>query len=243
MSERLQNAIVLLAAVAAAAGTARLGAWQLDRARQKIALQQAIVERGHRPPLPESGLPRDPSEVPPLEHRQVRVRGQWVARSAVFLDNRQMGHEVGFFVVVPLRLADGTAVVVQRGFVPRDAADRSRLPPLAPQPGTIDVLGRIAAGPSRLFEFGDAAPERIRQNLDLPSYAIETGLVLRPVTLIEEADSPAAAADGLKRDWPLPAVDVSRHYGYAFQWFALSALVTGLYVWFRILRPRRLRAA
>ncbi|MEO5695997.1 MAG: SURF1 family protein, partial [Burkholderiaceae bacterium] len=34
-----------------------------------------------------------------------------------------------------------------------------------------------------------------------------------------------------------------KHYGYAFQWFALSALMTGLYVWFRLVRPRLRRGA
>ena len=39
-----------------------------------------------------------------------------------------------------------------------------------------------------------------------------------------------------------PAADVHKHYGYAFQWFALCALIVGLYVWFQLIRPRR-RAA
>ena len=44
--------------------------------------------------------------------------------------------------------------------------------------------------------------------------------------------------DGLLRQWPEVAVDVSKHHGYAVQWFALCALITALYVWFQILRPR-----
>ena len=40
------------------------------------------------------------------------------------------------------------------------------------------------------------------------------------------------------REWPRPAVDVQKHYGYAFQWFALGALMAGLYVWFQLVRPR-----
>jgi surfeit locus 1 family protein len=49
----------------------------------------------------------------------------------------------------------------------------------------------------------------------------------------------AAGGDGLVRDWPAPAADVHKHYGYAFQWFSLSALTLILYVWFQVLRPRR----
>ena len=46
----------------------------------------------------------------------------------------------------------------------------------------------------------------------------------------------------LRRQWPLPATDVQKHHGYAFQWFALCTLVAGLYLWFQIIQPRRQRA-
>jgi surfeit locus 1 family protein len=46
-------------------------------------------------------------------------------------------------------------------------------------------------------------------------------------------------ADGLRRDWPVVDAGLGKHYGYAFQWFGLSALFAGLYVWFQLLRPRR----
>ena len=36
------------------------------------------------------------------------------------------------------------------------------------------------------------------------------------------------------RDWPVAALTADKNYGYAFQWFGLSALITLLYVWFQI---------
>jgi len=39
------------------------------------------------------------------------------------------------------------------------------------------------------------------------------------------------------REWPQPVAGVEKHYGYAFQWFGLGALITMLYVWFQIVRP------
>ena len=61
-------------------------------------------------------------------------------------------------------------------------------------------------------------------------------------TATTAATAPPVADDGLLRQWPAVAIDVGKHHGYAFQWFALCALITGLYVWFQLLRPR-LRAA
>ena len=45
-----------------------------------------------------------------------------------------------------------------------------------------------------------------------------------------------AANDGLQRDWPQINTGVDKHYGYAFQWFGLCALMALLYVWFQVVR-------
>lgn len=47
---------------------------------------------------------------------------------------------------------------------------------------------------------------------------------------IVQQSSPAA--DGLVRDWPVPAAGVDRHRGYAVQWYALAALAAGLSAWY-----------
>jgi surfeit locus 1 family protein len=166
------------------------------------------------------------------------LRGRWIAEHTVFLDNRQMNARVGFFVLTPLQIGPaGEAVLVQRGWAPRDQLDRSRLPALATPAGEVEVDGWLAASPTRLYEFDGAASGPIRQNLALEDFGRETGLKLLPVSLLQR-EAPTASADGLSRQWPRPAVDVHKHYGYAFQWFALAALMTGLYVWFQLIRPR-----
>jgi surfeit locus 1 family protein len=232
---RRHGAVLLLAAVLGAAGTARLGLWQLDRAAQKLALQAAIDRRADLPAIEQRTLARDADQAQAQEHRRVRLEGRWLPAHVVFLDNRQMHGRVGFVVLMPLQLDDGTAVVVQRGWQPRDFLQRSRVA-LPPTPaGEVRVHGRLARNPARLYEFDGAASGPIRQNLDLGSFALETRLRLRPVSVLQEEP---ADPDGLLRDWTRPAANVQMHYGYAFQWFALSALIVTLYVWFRIVRPR-----
>ena len=49
LSARQRRIVILVAALLAAAGTARLGAWQLDRAAQKQAMQGRLDERSHLP--------------------------------------------------------------------------------------------------------------------------------------------------------------------------------------------------
>ena len=162
----------------------------------------------------------------------------------IYLDNRQMHGRPGFFVVTPLQLEDGSALIVQRGWLARAMLDRSKVTAPDLPDGPVSLLGRIAPPPARLYEFDSAASGPIRQNLVLDAFAQETRLKLRPLSLLQ-LDEPATAHDGVLRDWPQPAADVHKHYGYAFQWFALSLLTLGLYVWFQFVRPalgRRSRA-
>jgi surfeit locus 1 family protein len=242
LSSRGRAAVILLATVIGVTITANLGAWQLRRAAQKVALQDARDERGKLPAVTTADLATTPAQAEAQHYRPARLRGRWLPERNVFLENRQVtGGRVGFYLVTPLAL-DGRqdAVLVQRGWVPRDQRDRTLLPPVATPGGTVEVEGTIAPPPARLYEFAPSLGGLIRQNLDPGEFATETGLRLAPVS-VQQVATAATVGDGLVRDWPRPAVDVQRNYGYAFQWFAMCALMTGLYVWFQLVRPWRQR--
>lgn len=223
---------VLVAALAMAGLTARLGLWQLDRAAQKLALQAAIQAQAAEPALGTSVI----DAATPV-HRRVRLTGRWLAQHTVWLDNRPMDGRTGFFVVTPLQLAGRPeAILVQRGWAPRHQSNPAQLPPVLTAEAEVEVTGRLAATPSRLYDLGASARGPIRQNLDVAGFSVETGLRLLPLTVVQtEADS---RDDGLLRHWAAPEFGLQKHYGYAFQWFALCALILGLYVWFQLLRPR-----
>jgi len=214
--------------------TASLGVWQLDRAAQKRQLEASWMARATLPPLTASTLQAGSEQL----QRQVHLKGHWLADRTVFLDNRPMNGRVGFFVLTPLQLEGRSdLILVQRGWQPRDAMDRRKLQAIPPEPGLVEVFGRLAAQPSRLYELGHSEAGAIRQNLDPLAYAAETGLALLPLTVIQAQDP--HATPGLLRDWPAPTVDIHKHYGYAVQWFGLALLQIGLYVWFQLIRPRR----
>lgn len=230
--------MVWLAAAVLALLTARLGWWQLDRAAQKQALQRELDVRGRMPALQGVELARDETLAAMQHQRLVRLQGRWRAAATVALENRQMGGKPGSFVLTPLVLADGSAVVIQRGWLPRNFQDRTQiaLPPLPD--GEVWVEGRIAPPPARLYEFAPSASGVLRQNLDLAAYARETGLALRPLS-VQQLTMPGVPGDGLQRDWPAPALDLHKHHGYAFQWFSLSVLTVLLVLWFQVIAPRR----
>ena len=241
MTPRQRQWFVAVTTLAGALLTARLGWWQLDRAEQKLALQATLEARAQLPAINDlAQLAATPAAAAEQQYRLLRLSGRWSPGHTVLLDNRQMRGRPGFYVLTPLLLADGSALLVQRGWLPRDFLERSRVREVPSPAGEVLVLGRIAPPPSRLFEFGGAEPGRIRQNLDLDAFGRETGLALRPVSLLL-TESPASADDGLQRDWPAPSTGVAKNRGYAVQWFALSLLIIALYAWFQHIQPYRRR--
>ena len=231
--------LITVAAVLATLATLSLGQWQLNRAAEKRAIQEQRDQQGERSALDNAAFMALSTPLEEL-HRPVQLKGHWLADQTVFLDNRQMNARPGLYVITPLQIEGSPAVVlVQRGWIARNFEDRTQLPKVRTPTGTVVVEGRIAPPPSKLYEMGGPDSGVIRQNLDLSLFSAETGLPLLSMSIQQSG----AASDGLLREWPVVGTGVEKHYGYAFQWFALSALIALLYVWFQIVRrffsPRR----
>ncbi len=237
VSQRSRFWLLTVAALLVAALTFSLGQWQLRRAAQKQALMHAIEAQGNQSILKAADLANF-KNLNDAVHRQATLKGVWRVEHTVFLDNRQMNGKTGLIAVTPLILEDtGQAILVQRGWVQRNFADRTALPLVQTPAGRVTVRGRIAPPPSKLYEFKGADTGRIRQNLDINALGAETALALLPVSIVQTGP----ANEGLLRDWAAPNVGIEKHYGYAFQWFAMCALVVGLYAWFQIFNPWRIK--
>ncbi len=231
--------VLTLTAVLVAGTTFSLGQWQLRRASQKEALQAAILMQKARPALEERALVATKNIALEM-HRTVEVQGVWQPLHTVYLDNRPMNGKTGSWVLTPLALqGTGQVILVQRGWVPRNFNDRALLPEVQTPAGVVKVQGRIAPPPSKLYEFKGDDTGRLRQNIDMDAFRLETGLPLLDQALLQTG----APSEGLLRDWAAPNLGVEKHYGYAFQWFGLCALVVGLYGWFQVVIPLRKRFA
>jgi surfeit locus 1 family protein len=229
----------LLIALAALAGillTANLGIWQWGRGQQRTALHDMMLARQNAPAVSADQLLAAREGDERLLHRPVVLRGQWLPERTVFLDNRQMNGAPGFYVVTPLRLEGSQAVVlVQRGWAPRNFTRREQLPVVQTPAGTVEVRGRLAPPPAKLYAFDTEETGPIRQNLDLARFRAETGLALQPLSVQQTGP----ASEGLLRQWPQAGSGAEKNYGYAFQWWAIAALIAILYVWFQLVLPRR----
>jgi surfeit locus 1 family protein len=217
---RLMPFVAML--VVAAIGIS-LGQWQLRRAAEKEAIEQRIGEREKAAPLRLEGAAASAADPDALEFRQVAVRGEFLPGWTIYLDNRPHEGKPGFHVITPLKIAGSARhIVVVRGWIARDVADRSRIPEIATPAGIVEVTGTVRRHAGRLLQLGQAAPLKpgaILQNLDAGELAKASGLEIEPFIVEQTSDS----NDGLVRAWPLPSQGIDRHLGYAFQWFALAA--------------------
>jgi surfeit locus 1 family protein len=235
----LKRALIALAALLGIAATLSLGYWQWGRAQQKIALHETIARREVLPALAAADLLAARDDSDKLLHRTIQLRGKWIADRTVWLDNRQMNGIPGFYVVTPLRIEGSDAVVlVQRGWAQRNFSKRDLLPPIQTPAGVVELRGRLAPPPAKLYAFGTEESGVIRQNLDLARFQAETRLLLLPLS-VQQTGSPS---QGLLRQWPQAGSGAEKNYGYAFQWWALASLIAILYVWFQLVSPRRRQA-
>jgi len=106
-----------------------LGTWQVKRRVWKLDLIARVEQRVHAPPAAAPG----PAEWPNVTAAADEYRH--VAATGTFLDDSQTLVQAvtdlgaGYWVLTPLRLADGSIVLVNRGFVAGD--DRDRVQPAA----------------------------------------------------------------------------------------------------------------
>ncbi len=209
------------ALVVAAIGVA-LGQWQDRRADQKIARQAHHDAKQAEAPV---RIGPNPVAASALEDRRVLVSGEFEREWPLYLENRPYNGRAGFYVLMPLRISASTRyVLVERGWVARDMADRNRLPAYNTPRGTVTVQGNAKASLGHVMQLGSPpalARNAIVQNIEVAQVAQATGLEFQPF-IIEQTGSSADAGDDLVRDWPKPSMGVEKHQGYAFQWYGLA---------------------
>lgn len=252
------TALILLGALAFV--FASLGNWQLSRAAQRDAIKLAIdTGRGNAPLAIQADTPI--AELVPW--RPATAHGRWQHDLTVLLENRNYQGRPGYWVATPLLMDEPsrTAVLVLRGWLPRDASLPQKLPAIPAPTGEQTISGELLERVPRLFELwswsGNEAtqlPKRLPdperplpsvQNLDLTAYQAATGLKLKPTVLAQTsvASSPASSAESspLLHEWPEPSLDSDKNRGYALQWFGFAAIaaIAWLVIAWRALRHRK----
>jgi surfeit locus 1 family protein len=214
-----------------------LGFWQLSRADERELNNQIGESRyeAEAVPLGEM-LTASGGELDSLQYRRATVTGEFVPEDEVLIRSQVYRNTAGFHVVTPLRLDDGSAVMVNRGWVPL-ILDQVPVTQAPPPDGEVTIEGwveptheRGALGPvdpaaGRLSAMNRVDLDRIQQQVDYD---------IAPVYLVELGE----AGEELPVPVPPPTFDDDGpHLGYAIQWFGFA--LVGLFGYGFLLRRAR----
>jgi surfeit locus 1 family protein len=222
-----------------------LGVWQLDR---KVWKEDLIARLNTR-------LSHAPQDLPPRSSwQQLQQDGEEFRRvvfPAEFLDGEEalvytagspLRPDVkgpGYWIFAPARLAGGSIVLVNRGFVPperKDPAERSGGTPH----GIVDVVGVMRWPEARgMFTPADDPKKNTWYLRDSKSIAdFKKWATAAPFYIDQEEPTPVGG-------WPKPGKLEVRlpddHLQYAITWFGLALALAGVYVvWLarRLVRKR-----
>jgi len=219
--------IPLLATVALVILGVSLAQWQTRRALEKERIDLQMHQRALLEPLL---LGSQPVAAKDAAFRRIRVSGQFVGAWPIYLDNRALHGAAGFYVMMPFKIQGSEMhLLVARGWQPRNALDRSKMPPLATPAGIVQIEGIARENIDRVMQLGQAtplAPGAIVQNISAAEVARQAKLPMQDFIL----EQTSALPDGLQRDWPLPSAGADKHRAYAFQWYALSLMAIIFFV-------------
>lgn len=202
--------------------TLGLGFWQLQRADQKRELLATYESRRQSAPIPVTSVDQG------SEHLYVRVEVDGVPDTGhqFLLDNRMRNGRPGFEVLTPVALADGTWVLVNRGWIAAGAT-RAQLPDIPPLAERVHWVGYLYQVPGKpLILGGDEAagwPQVVEQ-IDRAQLERRLGHPLF-TDVVRLEHSP-----GLDTTWAMVNLPPEQHIGYAVQWFAMAAALAILLV-------------
>ena len=224
--------------VAFAIACAFLSNWQFSR-RQETVDAMTLLDSNYS----SAAVPLESIEKPwgfhrENEWRQVTVTGHYLPGNSLLVRNRPLDGSSGFLQVVPFQLADGSIVIVERGWVA--SADNYSAPTNVAVPSGEEqtLTAHIRAAEPK---FAGETPAGQVASINIESIAKAAGLKDRSYShlyLRMASESMPAAPHKLLGK---PSLTEGNHLSYALQWilFALMAVVA---LFWAIRKEREARA-
>lgn len=197
----------------------RLGFWQLDRLHGRRYYNH-LFEQGMTVPARPVEQLIDQSHGITLLYRQATATGTFDPTREVILYGRSNNEQPGNHVLTPLRLPDGRALLVDRGWVPF-AMDTPPVAAAAPPTGTATVSGLLA--PTEPGGSPQQGPTTTFTRVDLAQIGRQLPYPLLPYYLQLHGQDPAQPGE-LPVPPPLPTLDEGPHFSYMIQWFSFASI-------------------
>lgn len=214
----------------------RLGVWQLERLEQRRAFNAHVQAMWGAAPLTLTSQTSE--DLTAMEYRAVTVSGRYDFGNQVALRNRYYNDQSGYHLLTPLLLEDGSAVLVERGWIPADGNSAPADWRQYDQPGLVTVQGQIrlgqskpdlggvpdptlAPGQARLDFWNTVNLERIRQQAPYPMLEV----------FVQPEVDPTDTTPPIPYQ---PEIELTEgpHLGYAGQWFTFATILVLGYPFF-----------
>lgn len=204
---------------------ASLGAWQISRGFEKRADRQLFEE--------DTGYSswHDGMETQP--YQRIRVTGHYDNDRQVLIENIVLNARRGVYVITPLiGLDDEPVLLVNRGWTETRTQASVDEAQLAVPVSRMTLRGRVGSLPRAGMKMGAAFTPgsnwpKTAVFPSLEEVAAALGGEVQPFVLLLDADEP----HGFERAWAPSGIGPGKHFGYALQWFAMGAVLSGLLAW------------
>lgn len=203
-----------------------LGQWQLTRYHYKKHLVDAASTRLNRPAVSFSEIQSGQTAADPF--LRVTLKGVWQNDAVILVQNQFYHHRTGVEVLTPVRIVgDSRMLLVDRGW---HAVSSPQHPPvILPVQGVRTIRGYLLPQPSYQFMLGDnirnpGQRPLLIQQIDLAALSRQFKQDFYPFVLKLDPDIPFGFERESSAHLALP-VPPERHLGYAFQWFAMAAVL------------------
>lgn len=211
-----------------------LGCWQLDRAQQKRVLKDEFERRQVAATIDLNAVSNVSEQLVELNWRKVKVQGEFSKDINILLDNQVVNGIAGYFVYTPFRLQGYNVwVLVNRGWISlgphRDHVPDMQVDSLQQ---VVSIQGHVKVPPRTGILLADNDIEQLGegvyriQKLSLVDIESFTQWQFLPYVIRLSPES----VGGFAKILTILDIGYQRHFGYAFQWFAMALAVVVIYL-------------
>lgn len=206
-----------------------LGFWQLDRAQQKKDINLAL-ELANNADLE---IIKNAEQIYNKHYYNVILNGNYITQKQFIYDNQIVEHKSGYYVLTPFAIAGSDKVIiVNRGFIAWKEGIRELSVDIDANQDISEIIVKIIPTPPKRIQLDDDEKNQtfplIIQSIDLDFMADISRLNLIKSFALLGSDN----EDGFIKKFQPYVGSVSKHIGYAIQWFlmALTLTIIGIFL-------------
>jgi surfeit locus 1 family protein len=206
-----------------------LGTWQVQRLAWKEGVIAALATANAQAPL--TALPKDEAELAALQFRRITLSGTWRDDVEFHIAPRYFKGKFGYWIITPLKLADGRIVLVNRGWVP-GAKKLVETRPGSSVKGRATIDGIVRIGPERSYFTPVSQPEKNiwfgRDIADIAAFTKLDNVIPAMVDVVEKEQNPTADGRLLEPVSKLPIASDGTirlrndHLSYVLTWYSIA---------------------